>query len=35
MVLEGRQPASLNRRKLMAAELPHRWADQRAMLGCN
>jgi hypothetical protein len=35
MVLEGRQPASLNRRKLMVAELPHRWADQRAMLGCN
>jgi DNA invertase Pin-like site-specific DNA recombinase len=35
MVLEGRQPASLNRRKLMAAELPHRWADQRVMLGCN
>ena len=35
MVLEGRQPTSLNRRKLMAAELPLRWADQRAMLGCN
>ena len=35
MVLEGRQPASLNRRKLMAIELPAHWADQRALLGCN
>lgn len=35
MVLEGRQPPTLNRRKLMAVDLPLRWADQRALLGCN
>ena len=35
MVLEGRQPVSLNRRKLMAIELPIHWVDQRGMLGCN
>jgi site-specific DNA recombinase len=35
MILEGRQPASLNRRKLMAVDLPLAWADQRVALGCN
>lgn len=35
MILEGRQPASLKRRKLMAVNLPLAWADQRVGLGCN
>ena len=35
MGLEGRQPAGLTRRRLMAVELPMRWTDQRAVLGCN
>ncbi len=35
MVLEGRQPPLLNRRRLMAVDLPLRWAEQRALLGCN
>jgi site-specific DNA recombinase len=34
MVLEGRQPAELTRRRLMAVELPMRWAEQRVLLGC-
>ena len=34
MVLEGRQPASLTRHRLMAAELPLAWAEQRTLLGC-
>ena len=34
MVLEGRQPTSLTRRRLMMMELPMRWAEQRAVLGC-
>jgi DNA invertase Pin-like site-specific DNA recombinase len=35
MVLEGRQPPTLTRRKLMSTELPLRWADQSALLGCD
>ena len=35
MVLEGRQPASLTRRRLMVVELPMRWAEQRVVLGCH
>ena len=34
MVLEGRQPSALSRKRLMGVELPLRWADQRALLGC-
>ncbi|GGE15881.1 hypothetical protein GCM10011529_22870 [Polymorphobacter glacialis] len=34
-VLEGRQPPALNRRKLMAVDLPLRWTDQRILLGCD
>ena len=34
MLLEGRQPASLTRRRLMAAELPLAWSEQRTLLGC-
>lgn len=34
MVLEGRQPSALNRKRLMGVELPLRWADQRVLLGC-
>ena len=34
LVLEGRQPTSLTRRRLMVVELPMRWAEQRAVLGC-
>ena len=33
--LEGRQPPSLTRRKLMAVDLPLSWAEQRKLLGCN
>ena len=33
-ILEGRQPARLDRRALMAIDLPVGWADQRAVLGC-
>ena len=35
MVLEGRQPTSLTRRRLMMVELPIRWAEQRAVLWCH
>jgi hypothetical protein len=34
MVLEGRQPAGLTRKRLMAVDLPIRWAEQRVVLGC-
>ena len=34
MVLEGRQPAGLTRRRLMTVELPMQWAEQRVVLGC-
>jgi hypothetical protein len=34
MVLEGRQPAELTRRRLMSVELPMRWAEQKVLLGC-
>jgi site-specific DNA recombinase len=34
MILQGRQPARLDRRALMAAGLPLGWAEQRALLGC-
>ena len=34
MVLEGCQPPTLTRRRLMAVELPLPWADQRALFGC-
>ena len=33
-VLEGWQPAGLTRRRLMAVDLPMRWAEQRVALGC-
>ena len=34
MILDGRQPPRLNRRALMAVDLPLGWADQRTQLGC-
>ena len=34
MAIDGRQPASLTRRRLMATELPLAWSEQRTMLGC-
>lgn len=32
-IVQGRQPASLNSRTMLAAELPLAWADQRRALG--
>jgi hypothetical protein len=32
-IVEGRQPASMTSRTLLAADLPLHWADQRATLG--
>ena len=34
MAIDGHQPASLTRRRLMATELPLAWSEQRTMLGC-
>ena len=34
MILDGKQPERLDRRRLIAADLPLGWADQRVMLGC-
>ena len=34
-IIEGRQPATLAARNLLASELPNAWTDQRAMLGFN
>ena len=32
-IIEGRQPATLTARQLLASELPNAWSDQRALLG--
>jgi site-specific DNA recombinase len=32
-ILEGRQPTGLNAKSLLAADLPHKWANQRLALG--
>ena len=34
-IVEGRQPATLTARSLLASELPVAWADQRSLLGFN
>jgi len=34
MILDGRQPGSLTRRRLMATALPLGWDEQQALLGC-
>ena len=34
MILDGRQPAQLNRRGLMAVDLPLGWVEQRILLSC-
>ncbi len=34
MILDGRQPARLTRRALMAIDLPVGWTEQRSQLGC-